>query len=110
MRASQHESLAYIQSMTRELVDIAKGARLDMLAYLLEMAYFEASDQMREQWQEKNLPADPLAPIPHFGAGPPDAHRSESQLANWLCTSEPVLNLPDASAVQRAWLARKMPR
>lgn len=61
MRASQHESLAYIQSMTRELVDIAKGARLDMLAYLLEMAYFEASDQMREQWQEKNLPADPLA-------------------------------------------------
>lgn len=61
MRASQHESLAYIQSMTRELVDIAKGARLDMLAYLLEMAYFEASDQMREQWQEKNLPSDCLA-------------------------------------------------
>ncbi len=41
------DSLDYIQSMLRELREIAQAERHDMLIYLIEMAYVEASDIIR---------------------------------------------------------------
>ena len=41
------ESLDYLRSMLGQLRDIAQGERADMLAYLIEMAYVEASDILR---------------------------------------------------------------
>jgi len=49
MRGHHHRTkqLDYIQSMLRELVDMSKAQRHDVLAWLIEMAYFEASDIIR---------------------------------------------------------------
>lgn len=44
----KHQALEYIQSMLRELREKAAGDRQDMLAFLIEMAYVEASDRLRE--------------------------------------------------------------
>lgn len=41
------DSLRYIQGMLRELREQAAAERHDMLAFLIEMAYIEASDQLR---------------------------------------------------------------
>ena len=41
------DSLDYVQSMLRELREIAEAERCDMLVYLIEMAYVEASDIIR---------------------------------------------------------------
>ncbi|HEY6629871.1 MAG TPA: hypothetical protein VIZ90_00325 [Rhizobiaceae bacterium] len=41
------ETLDYIQSMLGQLRGMAEGERCDMLAYLIEMAYLEASDVLR---------------------------------------------------------------
>ena len=41
------EALDYMQSMLGEMRTMAKAERYDMLAYLIEMAYLEASDLMR---------------------------------------------------------------
>jgi hypothetical protein len=41
------ESLDYIQTMLGQLRDMAAAERLDMLTYLVEMAYVEASDIIR---------------------------------------------------------------
>ena len=40
------ESLDYIQSMLAQLRGMAEAERCDMLAYLIEMAYLEASDAL----------------------------------------------------------------
>lgn len=41
------EQLRYIASLIRELRDMAQARRDQMLTYLLEMAYLEASDRLR---------------------------------------------------------------
>ncbi|MDQ2635062.1 MAG: hypothetical protein M3Y78_15185 [Pseudomonadota bacterium] len=41
------ETLDYIQSMLGELRNMAKAEHCDMLVYLIEMAYVEASDAVR---------------------------------------------------------------
>ena len=41
------ETLDYIQSMLAQLRGMAEAERCDMLAYLIEMAYLEASDILR---------------------------------------------------------------
>ncbi len=41
------DALDYLQSMLRELREIALAERCDMLAYLIEMSYLEASDIIR---------------------------------------------------------------
>ncbi|MBE7186009.1 MAG: hypothetical protein INR68_16550 [Methylobacterium mesophilicum] len=41
------ESLDYVQAMLGQLRTMAKAERCDMLAYLIEMAYVEASDIIR---------------------------------------------------------------
>ncbi len=44
---SRIESLHYVQSMLGQLRTMAEAERCDMLAYLIEMAYVEASDIVR---------------------------------------------------------------
>jgi hypothetical protein len=43
----RHDALNYIQSMLGQLRNMAEAERCDMLAYLIEMAYLEASDIVR---------------------------------------------------------------
>ena len=45
----QTERIRYIQSMLGELRSMAEGERCDMLTYMIEMAYIEASDIVRGQ-------------------------------------------------------------
>lgn len=42
------EALGYLQQHLRELRDIAASNRLELLAYMIEMAYVEASDGVRK--------------------------------------------------------------
>ncbi len=41
------DTLDYLQSMLGQLRTMAQAERLDMLAYLIEMAYFETGDIIR---------------------------------------------------------------
>ncbi len=43
----RQDTLDYIQSMLAQLRTMAQDERCDMLAYLIEMAYLEASDVIR---------------------------------------------------------------
>lgn len=45
-RIARRETLDYVKSMLSELSALARKQQLDMLAYLLEMAYVEAADQV----------------------------------------------------------------
>ena len=45
--ARRTETLDYLQTMLGQLRTMAQGERYDMLAYLIEMAYVEASDIIR---------------------------------------------------------------
>ncbi|MEN0000593.1 MAG: hypothetical protein AAF940_06890 [Pseudomonadota bacterium] len=47
IKQKRAERLRYIQSMLGELRQMAEAERLDMLTYLIEMAYVEASDIAR---------------------------------------------------------------
>ncbi|PSH67790.1 hypothetical protein CU102_16410 [Phyllobacterium brassicacearum] len=42
------ENARFIQQMLGQLRAMAKSNRLDMLAYLIEIAYIESSDQLRK--------------------------------------------------------------
>jgi hypothetical protein len=42
-------SADYIADLTKELAMIARGSRLDMLAYLLDIAHLEASERAGRQ-------------------------------------------------------------
>lgn len=46
-KARRTDNLDYIQSMLGQLRQMAEVERCDMLAYLVEMAYIEASDIIR---------------------------------------------------------------
>lgn len=43
----QEQTLLSIQASLRELAVLARGERATMLAYMIEMAYLEASDILR---------------------------------------------------------------
>ena len=60
-RRGRREALDYMQSLLGELRTMAKAERYDMLAYLIEMAYLEASDIVRsERWKRGSPePEDP---------------------------------------------------
>ncbi|MCO6050819.1 hypothetical protein NGM99_13630 [Mesorhizobium sp. RP14(2022)] len=42
-------ALRFMQSHIRELGEMAKAERFTMIAYLLEMAYIEVGDELRER-------------------------------------------------------------
>jgi len=45
----REEKLRYVQAMLGELRTMAEAERCDMLSYMIEMAYVEASDIVRGQ-------------------------------------------------------------
>lgn len=45
---SSRESIGYIKQMLAELAQVARNERADLLAYLLEMAFTEASDLLTD--------------------------------------------------------------
>lgn len=47
IRKRRTETLDYMQAMLGQLRTMAEAERCDMLAYLIEMAYVEASDIIR---------------------------------------------------------------
>lgn len=55
------DTLDYLQAMLREMRGIAEAERHDMLAYLIEMAYVEASDIIRGERPARIRPSVPLA-------------------------------------------------
>lgn len=56
------DSLDYLQSMLRELREIAEAERYNMLAHLIEMAYLEASDIIRGERPMRVRPTGPAVP------------------------------------------------
>jgi hypothetical protein len=48
-RIDQIENARFIQQMLGELRAMAKTNRLEMLAYLIEIAYIESSDQLQKE-------------------------------------------------------------
>lgn len=46
---SSRENIAYIRQMLAELAQVARNERTDMLAYLLEMAFTEATDLLESR-------------------------------------------------------------
>jgi hypothetical protein len=47
--STSQEHIAYIRQMLAELAQVARNERADLLAYLLEMAFTEASDLLTSQ-------------------------------------------------------------
>jgi hypothetical protein len=43
------ENIAYVRQMLAELAQVARNERADLLAYLLEMAFTEASDLLADR-------------------------------------------------------------
>jgi hypothetical protein len=60
-RRGRREALDYIQSLLGELRTMATAERYEMLAYLIEMAYLEASDLVRNERGRRgsSSPEDP---------------------------------------------------
>jgi len=50
-RRREAETFEYIRAMLRELRGLAQGERAEMLSYLIEMAYVEVSDLLRDDDQ-----------------------------------------------------------
>jgi hypothetical protein len=46
---SARENIAYVRQMLAELAQVARNERADLLAYLLEMAFTEATDLLSDQ-------------------------------------------------------------
>lgn len=46
---SSRENIAYIRQMLAELAQVARNERADLLAYLLEMAFTEATDMLSDR-------------------------------------------------------------
>lgn len=46
---SSRENIAYVRQMLAELAQVARNERADLLAYLLEMAFTEASDLLTDR-------------------------------------------------------------
>lgn len=52
------EKLRYIQAMLGELRTLSEAERCNMLTYMIEMAYVEASDIVRGQRPERISPSN----------------------------------------------------
>ena len=65
------DALDYIQAMLRELREIAQAERCDMLTYLIEMAYVEASDIIRGERPMRVKPSMPLTKRTRMSSGEP---------------------------------------
>ena len=63
-RRRRSESLDYMQSMLGELRTMAKAERYHMLAYLVEIAYLEASDLARAERTGGTAASDSDEPPP----------------------------------------------
>jgi hypothetical protein len=50
----RYQKLQYVQEMLRDLCSMTKSDRQPMLSYLIEMAYLEASDRLRELHASKH--------------------------------------------------------
>jgi hypothetical protein len=50
LRPSERQNAEYVQSMLRELMPMVSGPNHKLLNYFLEMAYFEASDMLRDDY------------------------------------------------------------
>lgn len=46
---SSRENIAYVKQMLAELAHVARNERAELLAYLLEMAFTEASDLLTDR-------------------------------------------------------------
>lgn len=46
---SSRDNIAYVKQMLAELAHVARNERAEMLAYLLEMAFTEASDLLSDR-------------------------------------------------------------
>ena len=61
-KALKRERLEFIRSMTKQLATMARAEKLDFVTYLLEMAYVEASDIVRDaKTGTQDTPSDALA-------------------------------------------------
>ncbi|PSM20005.1 MULTISPECIES: hypothetical protein [Nitratireductor] len=59
------ETLDFMQSMLAQLRTMAEAEQLEMLAYLIEMAYVEASDINRGERSRRNNGGDDPYSSPH---------------------------------------------
>lgn len=55
-RQARLERIRYIQAMLGEMRTMAEAERCDMLTYMIEMAYIEASDIVRGQRPSRVMP------------------------------------------------------
>jgi hypothetical protein len=62
MNASRMQKLIYVRDMLRELTDMAKAERYQVLSYLCEMAYMEAGDAVRTVHAENKADIEALPP------------------------------------------------
>ncbi len=60
-KSRSNEELEVIQSHLRGVLDLTRVARDDVLIYLIEMAYLEVSDRVRENFaaMPKHPPSNP---------------------------------------------------
>lgn len=58
------ENIAYVRQMLAELAQVARNERADLLAYLLEMAFTEASDLLTGSVKGERDPASRMAVKP----------------------------------------------
>lgn len=66
---STHENIAYIKQMLAELAHVARREKAEMLAYLLEMAFTEASDILNGDSVVRKVERDHAARMPVKPAG-----------------------------------------
>lgn len=66
---STHENIAYIRQMLAELAHVARREKAEMLAYLLEMAFTEASDILNGDSVARKIERDQTAGMPVKPAG-----------------------------------------
>ncbi|MET2832777.1 hypothetical protein [Mesorhizobium shangrilense] len=59
VKQSRLQNLQFAQAMLREIHQIAQADGESFLTYLLEMAYLEASDQVRATWASRGNNAKP---------------------------------------------------
>jgi hypothetical protein len=69
LRELERSTLEYLQSVTRELTQMARAGRFPAIAYFLEMGYIEISDVLRGEV----APRPSAAPQPSAEAAKPRA-------------------------------------
>lgn len=67
--AASRENVAYIRQMLAELAQVARNERAELLAYLLEMAFTEATDLLAARSEVGKIERDHAARMPVKPAG-----------------------------------------